>query len=157
MRVTAAMIIAELMQDHHERCDEEFVAAEEALRRGRWAAGRSLLEAFGRDLECHFAAEEEILFPAFEGATGMREGPTQMMRYEHSQARNLLAQMVAAAVAEDGDDCAGAAETLLILMQQHNAKEEHILYPMCDAALDADPDTLAQALRQRLADGTLSA
>ena len=147
------MIIAELMQDHHRRCDTEFVEAEDALRRGHWAAGRSLLEAFGRDLENHFAAEEEILFPAFEQVTGMREGPTRMMCYEHSQARTLLEQMVAAAAAEDGDEFAGTAETLLVLMQQHNAKEERILYPMCDSALDADVDTLAQDLRQRLAGG----
>jgi len=147
------MIIAELMQDHHKRCDAEFVEAEDALRRGRWAAGRSLLEAFVRDLEGHFAAEEEIVFPAFERATGMREGPTRMMCYEHSQMRNLLAQMVAAAAAGDGAEFAGAAETLLVLMQQHNAKEEHILYPMCDSALDADANTLTQDLRQRLAGG----
>lgn len=151
------MNIAELMQDHHGHCDAKFVEAEEALRRGSWAAGRALLEAFGRDLEIHFAAEEEILFPAFEGATGMREGPTQVMRYEHSQVRNLLAQMIAAATAEDGDEFAGAAETLLVLMQQHNAKEEHILYPMCDSALAADAETLAQDLRQRLAGGGSSA
>lgn len=150
------MIIAELMQDHHKRCDAEFVAAEEALRRGHWAAGRSLLQAFGRALESHFAAEEEILFPAFEGATGVREGPTQMMRYEHNQLRNLLAQMVAAAAAEDGDEFAGTAETLLVLMQQHNAKEENILYPRCDSVLAADADTLRQHLRQRLAGGASS-
>jgi hemerythrin-like domain-containing protein len=145
------MTIAELMQDHHRHCDAEFVEAEDALRRGRWDAGRFLLEAFGRDLERHFTAEEEILFPAFERATGMHEGPTQMMRYEHSQVRNMFAQMVAAAVAEDGDEFAGAAETLLVLVQQHNAKEENILYPMCDSALDAD--TVTQDLRQRLKGG----
>lgn len=145
------MTIAELMQDHHRHCDAEFVEAEDALRRGRWDAGRFLLEALGRDLERHFTAEEEILFPAFERATGMHEGPTQMMRYEHSQVRNMFAQMVAAAVAEDGDEFAGAAETLLVLVQQHNAKEENILYPMCDSALDAD--TVTQDLRQRLKGG----
>jgi len=147
------MIISELMQDHHKRCDAEFVEAENASREGRWAAGRSLLEAFGRDLESHFAAEEEILFPAFERATGMREGPTQMMCYEHSQVRTLLAQMHAAAAAEDGDEFAGVAETLIVLMQQHNAKEERILYPMCDSALDADVDRVTRDLRQRLAGG----
>ena len=145
------MTIAELMQDHHRHCDAGFVEAEAALRRGRWDAGRALLADFGRDLDIHFATEEEILFPAFEAATGMREGPTQVMRYEHDQVRNLLAQMIAAAAAEDGDEFAGAAETLLVLMQQHNAKEEHILYPMCDSALSADAHTLALDLRQRLA------
>jgi hemerythrin-like domain-containing protein len=149
------MLIAELMQDHHERCDTKFAEAENALRRGNWAAGRSLLEAFATDLESHFGAEEEVLFPAFEQETGMREGPTQMMRYEHAQMRSLLAQMIAAAKAEDGEEFAGAAETLLVLMQQHNAKEEHILYPMCESALAAGAATLSQHLRQRLSGGTL--
>jgi len=144
------MTIAELMQDHHRHCDAAFVEAEEAVRRGRWANGRSLIEALGSDLESHFAAEEQILFPAFEAATGMREGPTQVMRYEHGQMRDLLTQMAAAVAAEDGEEFAGAAETLLVLMQQHNAKEEHILYPMCDSALDAESVRLAQILRLRL-------
>ncbi|HVN42891.1 MAG TPA: hemerythrin domain-containing protein [Steroidobacteraceae bacterium] len=147
------MIIAELMQDHHRRCDAGFAAAEDAVRRAEWATGRSLLEAFGRDLEDHFATEEDVLFTAFEQATGMREGPTQMMCYEHGQMRNLLTQMVAAAASEDGDEFAGAAETLLVLMQQHNAKEEHILYPMCDSALSAEADALSEDLRRRLAGG----
>lgn len=150
------MIIAELMQDHHKHCDAVFVEAEDALRRGRWVAGRPLLEAFGRDLEAHFSAEEDVLFPAFEAATGMCEGPTQMMRYEHDQMRNLLAQVVSAAAAEDGDEFAGLAETLLVLMQQHNAKEEYIVYPMCDSALHADADTLTRHLSQRLTGGGAS-
>ncbi len=155
-RVTAYMSIAELMHHHHRHCDAAFVEAEEAVRQGRWAAGRSLLETFGRDLERHLAAEEDILFPAFEQATGVRQGPTQMMRYEHSQLRDLLAQMVAAATADAGDQFAGAAETLLVLTQQHNAKEEHILYPMCESAVAAGADALARHLRQRLADGDSS-
>lgn len=151
------MTIAALMQDHHGRCDATFADAEDAVRRGRWAEGRALLAAFGRDLDSHLAAEEEILFPAFEQVTGMREGPTQMMRYEHGQMRSVLAQMVAAAAGQDGEEFAGAAETLLVLMQQHNAKEEHILYPMCESALTAEAENLTRRLRERLGDGTLAA
>lgn len=145
------MAISELMHDHHRRCDAAFAEAEAILQQGRWPAGRAALVAFVRDMESHFAAEEDILFPAFEQATGMSEGPTRVMSYEHGQMRDLLAQMVAAAEAEDADEFAGAAETLLVLMHQHNAKEEHILYPMCDSALDAS--ALAPGLRLRLADG----
>ncbi|NJD32980.1 MAG: hemerythrin domain-containing protein [Gammaproteobacteria bacterium] len=143
------MAIAELMHDHHQHCDAAFAEAEDALRQGRWTAGRAALAAFSRDMESHFAAEEDILFPAFEEATGMVEGPTKVMSYEHDQMRDLLSQMMSAADAADADEFAGAAETLLVLMQQHNAKEEHILYPMCDSALDAE--TLAPRLQQRLA------
>jgi hemerythrin-like domain-containing protein len=67
----------------------------------------------------------------------MTSGPTEVMRGEHRQMRDLLAQMEGALAVRDSDTFGGAAETLLILMQQHNMKEENILYPMCDNALGA--------------------
>jgi len=64
------------------------------------------------------------------------------MRYEHDQMRDLLAQLAAACEAHDGEAYGGVAETLLMLMQQHNMKEENILYPMCDRALGAAAESL---------------
>jgi iron-sulfur cluster repair protein YtfE (RIC family) len=60
--------------------------------------------------------------------------------------RPLLAQLAAACAAHDGESYAGVAETLLILMQQHNMKEENILYPMCDQALGAEAERLGAKL-----------
>jgi hemerythrin-like domain-containing protein len=65
----------------------------------------------------------------------MTSGPTEVMRGEHRQMRDLLGQMKGALASKDSDAFGGAADTLLILMQQHNMKEENILYPMCDNAL----------------------
>ena len=59
--------------------------------------------------------------------------------------RDLLGQMSRGLAERDGDDFSGAAETLLILMQQHNMKEENILYPMCDQHLAGEtPELLAR-------------
>jgi hemerythrin-like domain-containing protein len=58
--------------------------------------------------------------------------------------------MHAALAQRDGDEFAGEAETLLILMQQHNMKEENILYPMCDAHLAPECGALTQALDRHL-------
>jgi iron-sulfur cluster repair protein YtfE (RIC family) len=55
-----------------------------------------------------------------------------------------------ALVARDAENFAGAAETLLILMQQHNMKEENILYPMCDQALAGQAESLCVELQQSL-------
>lgn len=129
------MSITTPLFQHHKHCDEIFADAEEACGEGNWAAGTVAFELFRGQLETHFASEEELLFPAFEAATGMTSGPTEVMRGEHRQMRDLLAQMQAAVEARDSDTFGGAAETLLILMQQHNMKEENILYPMCDNAL----------------------
>lgn len=120
------------LQQHHQQCDELFASAEGAVANGDWARGEQTLNAFVAEMEKHFSCEEEDLFPAFETATGMTAGPTQVMRMEHSQMRSLMQGMKAALSARNADDYAGAAETLLILMQQHNMKEENILYPMCD-------------------------
>ena len=100
-------------------------------------------------MTAHFEAEEGVLFPAFEAATGMGHGPTEMMRHEHEQMRTLLAQLESACDAHDGDGYSGIAETLLMLMQQHNMKEENILYPMCDRVLVGSDLPIDAELRAR--------
>ena len=59
----------------------------------------------------------------------------QVMRGEHIQLRELMASAEQALFSRDGETYAGEAETLLIMMQQHNMKEENVLYPMCDQHL----------------------
>ncbi|HFC53637.1 MAG TPA: hemerythrin domain-containing protein, partial [Gammaproteobacteria bacterium] len=91
--------------------------------------------------------EEEVLFPAIEEAIGSSMGPTQVMRLEHEQMRGLLGEMEQALVAKDADAFLGGAETLLVLMQQHNAKEEQIVYPLSDQVLAADPENVLGRLK----------
>jgi len=143
----------QILPDHHRRCDDLFVAAEEAVQRRDWAAAVSSFARFHAQMRAHFKAEEDLLFPAFEAATGMSAGPTQMMRHEHEQMRSLLAQLVEACAAHDDEGYAGAAETLLMLMQQHNMKEENILYPMCDQALGAEADRVCSEMARLLEQG----
>ena len=81
----------------------------------------------------------------------MTMGPTQVMRMEHQQMRDLMSQAQAAIDAGDTDEYMGQAETLLIMMQQHNMKEENMLYPMCDQHLSAE----LPAILERLRNGTL--
>jgi hemerythrin-like domain-containing protein len=69
------------------------------------------------------------------------------MRMEHGQMRGLLVQMAANLAVRDAEDFGGNAETLLILMQQHNIKEENILYPLCDRTLGtAVGETVAERM-----------
>ena len=51
----------------------------------------------------------------------------------------------------EGHEYFGIAETLLIMMQQHNMKEENILYPMCDQHLAEEAEELVQQLGVELA------
>ncbi|MBA3902225.1 MAG: hemerythrin [Rhodocyclaceae bacterium] len=132
------MSVTSSLQEHHKHCDNDFATAEEAAQNGEWTACAASFGKFHAELLAHFGVEEEVLFPAFEQQTGMAGGPTQVMRGEHAQMRELLRQMDEALAQKNADGFGGAAETLLVMMQQHNMKEENILYPMCDQALGMD-------------------
>jgi DUF438 domain-containing protein len=135
------------MSDDHHRCDELYAAAEAAVEGGDWALAQAAHRQFLSAMERHFSMEEGELFPAFEAASGSAMGPTTVMRHEHEQMRVLLEEMTQALAAQQVDDYLGVAETLLILMQQHNAKEEQILYPMSDNLLAAQQQALLQRMR----------
>ena len=115
------------------------------------ALAQTAFARFREAMLAHFSVEEKTLFPAFESATGMTMGPTQVMRMEHEQMRALLNEAEAALAAGREDDYFGQAETLLIMMQQHNMKEENVLYPMCDQHLAASADDLIDQLESGLA------
>ena len=73
---------------------------------------------------------------------GMSEGPTKMMMMEHEQMRSLLSQIRETFESENQEKFFGLSETLMILMQQHNMKEEQMLYPMAQQHLSADAERI---------------
>lgn len=131
-------MIGEFMTRSHRECDELFAVAEAAASGGDLSRTHQAHAAFEAALLHHLGMEENVLFPDFEAATGMTAGPTAVMRMEHGQMRGLFTQMQQALDSGALEGYLGAAETLLILIQQHNMKEEHMLYPMCDRALGGD-------------------
>lgn len=139
--------ISDFLAPDHQRCDNLFAAAESAAAHGDWDNAATGFSRFQDALLHHFAMEEEVMFPAFEARTGMTQGPTAMMRSEHRQMTSLLNQMAEAAARKDSDSFLGDADTLLIIMQQHNMKEEQMLYQMADQALAGELDELVERMR----------
>ncbi len=129
--------ITQFMSADHQDCDQAFVDFENIIQDGNWSETGQHWSIFAKKLAHHFAMEETELFPAFEKATGMTSGPTMVMRNEHQQMRSLVAAMEQALQDEDLQDCSGIAETLMMMMQQHNMKEEQMLYPMSDQHVDS--------------------
>lgn len=127
--------ISATLTDQHRACDDLFAAAENSAAEGDLSTAVQSLERFVADTESHFQREEQVLFPAFEQRTGQTAGPTMIMRREHEQMRALFTELSASLGQNDKDRFLGLCETLLMLMQQHNAKEEQILYPMSDQVL----------------------
>lgn len=138
--------IVDFLGTDHRACDDLFASAEDAVAQKKWDSARSLFERFQAAMAHHLAMEEEVLFPAFEARTGMRMGPTEVMRMEHAQMRGLLQEMAGAVASADHDRYLGLSETLNMLMQQHNLKEENMLYPMSDQVLGGERDNLIHAM-----------
>lgn len=137
--------ILDYMTQIHRACDDRFAQAEEAISSADWSTAGSGWDSFTADLEHHLRQEEELLFPAFEARTGNTSGPTAVMKVEHQQMRDLLQQVGQAISDQDSDTALDLTETLMVLMQQHNMKEEQILYPMSDQVLE-DADQMSQRL-----------
>lgn len=135
-------LLSQTLTETHRQCDTLFAAAEEALTQHRWDEASSLFDQFYEATESHFQIEEDILFPALEQATGMLQGPIQVMKREHQQIRDTLSRMADAIATRDTDSSLGGADTLMILMQQHNLKEEQMLYHMMDEVLKSQADIL---------------
>ena len=122
--------IPEYMTAKHRECDDVFSEAESAVAQENWSLGLEKWQCFVDELNQHFGQEEDILFPKFERATGMTSGPTQVMRMEHQQMRSLVQDLDNALAKKNKDEFLGLSETLMVMMQQHNMKEEMMLYPM---------------------------
>ena len=138
--------ILEFLGSDHHACDDLFASAEAAVAQKNWDSARSLFGQFQAAMAHHLAMEEDVLFPAFESRTGTTSGPTEVMRMEHAQMRDLLQEMAKAIAAGDQDGYLGLSETLNMLMQQHNLKEENMLYPMSDRILAGERDRLIREM-----------
>ena len=144
----AAGLASFFAQDHQD-CDARWAELEEHLDGADEAAAQKLWQAFDNGMRRHLAMEEEVLFPAFDSRSGMGGGgPTAMMRMEHQQMRALLDQIGALITAGETGEALDVGDTLLMLIQQHNIKEEGMLYPMAQNLLSGEWAELAGRLEK---------
>jgi hemerythrin-like domain-containing protein len=143
------MGISQFMTNEHRECDTVFAAAEQAAANGDWEAAEKAFLEFSNETLTHFKREEEELFPTFEEQTGNTQGPTQVMRYEHEQVKGLIGKLAEALEAQDKDAYLSLCESMMILLQQHNMKEEQMLYAMCERLLPPDlKETTLEKMKQ---------
>jgi uncharacterized protein (DUF2249 family) len=140
--------VNEALSWDHDRLETIEERAFRAYARGDGDGARAAWTEFDFGLRRHIRFEEQILFPAFEGGTGMSPdaGPTAVMRAEHREIEELLAAI-------DGALAGGGAplplrEELHQVLGAHNMKEEHVLYPMTDRSLgEAESDALVARIQ----------
>jgi regulator of cell morphogenesis and NO signaling len=123
--------ITAFYEEDHDRLDELFKIFQTSKRSDFAKAGEALKE-FKVGLQRHIVWEEELLFPIWEEKTGMVEdGPTPMMRHEHSQIKQLL-DAIHQKVEGQNPETDQDEQALLNLLGSHNRKEERALYPAID-------------------------
>lgn len=145
---TAETLEAALTREHREIDSgiEEFVAGAE----GGKVLADPLVRAMST-LRRHIYLEETILFPPLRAAGLMM--PVMVMLREHGALWDAMAGIDSALSSADSADAAAVAalieqcRALLSLLDEHNTKEEPILYPRADLDLDeAAHDDLADFL-----------
>ena len=112
------------------------------------SAAQSFAE-FASGLNWHIDAEELTLFPAFEQSTGVLQGPTTVLRQEHLRIRRGMDEVAGGLRAGDRAAAEQAIGALTELLADHNIREEQVLYPMTDRAVqDArERDDLADRIQ----------
>ena len=140
--------LAAFFEQDHRDCDARWVDVEELLDTSDIETALPAWQKFDRCMRRHMAMEEEVLFPAFEAATGMPGGPTSVMKMEHQQMKGLLDQIGEAMESGGAQEALDIGDTLLMLVQQHNVKEEGMLYPMAENMLAVQWTDLAKKLEE---------
>ena len=136
--------------------DENLWAARAAHFVTALSAGETRIDALGRAIESlrrHIYLEEEFLFPPLKVAGMM--GPVMVMLKEHGEMWHTMADLEGRLATLDGGDTAAVealCRELVGELQEHNGKEEMILYPQADAVLDAEASA---DLEDFLATGTM--
>ncbi|HET6204163.1 MAG TPA: hemerythrin domain-containing protein [Planctomycetota bacterium] len=130
--------ITDFFQQDHREIDDLYRDALERAREGEPAHALATFDEYDRNLERHIRWEEDLIFPAFEEASGLHgEGPTEVMRAEHREIR-VLKQRLRAEIAVLRGRADGSAplwrtaRSLEKILGEHNAKEETVLYLACD-------------------------
>lgn len=128
-------IITDAFSHDHRRCDHLLALTESGLTRGDWDGVTAAAQDLIGTMEGHFRLEEETLFPRLVEVFRVAVNPIEVMRSEHAQMRMLFEDLGTAVASRDAEGCVGLLETLHFVVQQHNYKEETVLYPMADGAL----------------------
>ncbi|MHB8482042.1 MAG: hemerythrin domain-containing protein [Nitrospiria bacterium] len=127
--------ILEFMSKDHDRLDEIFNSFRK-IKDQDIDKARQLFDELNNGLRRHIVWEEDILFPAFEEQTGMKNiGPTAVMRLEHYEIKEFL-DKIHQKLQERNESIGQIEDEFIRVLSSHNQKEEEILYPRIDRSLN---------------------
>ncbi len=135
--------IKEYLVKEHKLCDEELALLEKNIHSNHILEAKEAFGKFYKNTDKHFRIEEELLFLEFENITQNTMGPTNVMRMEHQNIRLQLEEIKSILEKDtldkrDLEAIKNIIENLFINLQQHNLKEEQILYNMFENVFNND-------------------
>ncbi len=132
------MTINQFMTTDHRACDEQFAQLENIVDLENFEGAKAMFEEFHAHMCNHFDMEEKVMFPKYQSCEGGHCDPTPVMIMEHDQMRAIFIQMENALNENNKEKFLGQSEALLFTMQQHNMKEEQMMYNFADQALNSE-------------------
>jgi len=121
----------ELLRRDHERLEKIYDGLLEAYRSGDWENVRAQWAVFEPAICTHMDTEEHDVFP---GLRAINRDEADALLADHAELRRLLGTL---GVAIDLHAVPGAdAQELVKQLRAHGAREEAVLYPWMDRALD---------------------
>ena len=137
-RVSRVLTLTEGLGEEHRRLRHILDDLLGAAGAGRSDIAASSFATLRRGLHRHISVEDEMVFPAFEERTGMRDsGPTVTMRREHREIERRVEAIADAIEQDDAATVTAQAGELAALLDDHARREEGALYPTCDRLMDA--------------------
>lgn len=143
--------IGAFLERDHEEIDRIFERYQ-ASKDENDAASGAVFSKFDERLRRHIDWEEEFLFPVFERRAEKQVvgRPTVLMRHEHEQIRMYL-DLIYEALDDDEAPCI-YENALLTTLEEHNRKEESLLYPWFDRELtEVETQAVLQKIKREAA------
>ena len=129
-----ASFVSDYLTSDHKRLDLILDSLVKAVRLEKsLELQQSLFSLFKQGIMRHIHWEESVLFPIFERESKLTDGPTRIMKADHSEMSSVLNSL------EDTLDYQMDLEKLIALgncLDEHNLKEKRILYPSIERMLD---------------------
>lgn len=138
--------VSKYLEHDHARCDNLYVRAVASVAARDWDQAAIRFPEFSEALRLHMEMEELVIYPAFEEVLGTTTGPTQTMRAEHKLLCEILHRLTEAIKRRNVIEFSDHADTFRLTTQQHNLKEEGMLFPLIDMMLRHRYDELVQAM-----------
>ena len=133
-------LLRQWMEEHDEAL-HRLTRLEVALQAGDFSAAEPEARWLGAELKSHNEAEEALLFPHLDPYFG-DHSPVSCMRDEHRTLWDLVLALGRALDQQDGEGARAAGLQAVVLLRNHIAKENNVLYPMAERLLSDEVKAL---------------